>query len=336
MRKFILGASVALAAAAGPAAAQGLPTQPPAPVVPVVGDGAPVFNGSTAPPAVLPTGPAAPIVPIGGDPYPINGGYAPASSATAAPPYRFYTEGSFLLWFIDSSTVASPLVTSGPSLGILGQPGTVVLSSSAVGRLRRRPGRRVAVGGWLGDSRLGLELSGFYLGRQNDTHSFGGSDALDPVPAVLRHRLAAGERAGGGRPRRVRRRGRGRSLGAALGVRHHPVLAGRQRRVGDGGRAHRVPVPAIRGGAERLRRQHDPGRRGVGVQRVRGGGAAQIAVHDRFGATNSFYGGNHRGADEQRPRRAVLATSPGRSPSGPCTRWSTWTGRPPWSAAGRS
>ena len=200
----------------------------------------------------------------------------------------------------------------------------------AVGRLRRRPapgrGRRVA----RRQPDVGLGLSGFYLGRQNDTHSFGGSDALilsrpffDTVSRRENVRVVAA-------PGTRRRRGRGRSLGPALGGRRHPVLAGRQRRVGGGGRAHRVQVPAIPGGAERLRRQHDPGRRDVGVQRVRRGGARRprrpgpVRREEQFyggqiGAKSSFGGGTGDGS----------ATSPGRSASAACTRSSTWTGDHP-------
>jgi Putative beta barrel porin-7 (BBP7) len=281
---------VALAAAAGPAAAQGLPTQAPAPVVPVVGDGAPVFNGSTAPPAVLPTGPAAPIVPIGGESYPIDGGYG-GIVGDAAPPYRFSTEGSFLLWFIDSSTVASPLVTSGPSLGILGQPGTVVFSNAQSVDYDAAPGVRVAVGGWLGESRLGLEVSGFYIGRQNDVKSFGGNDAtivsrpfIDTLTRSENVRVVAAPGAFSG----------------SVVVDNSAQLWGFDVspfwRVINGGSM----VVDVITGFKFLQYQEELNV--FDASTILAGGAsafngfgvaapAQIAVHDRFGATNSFYGG---------------------------------------------
>jgi hypothetical protein len=249
----------------------------------MVSNGVPAVNGSTA----LPTGPAAPVVPIGGESYPIDGGYV----GDAAPPYRFYTEGSFLLWFLDSTTVASPLVTSGPSLGILGQPGTVVLSSAQSADYDAAPGARIAVGGWLGDSRLGLELSGFYLGRQNDTHSFGGSDALilsrpflDTVSRRENVRVVAapGAFAGG------------------VVVDHSAQLWGFDVtpfwRVVNGGSV----VVDVLTGFKFL--QYSEEMNVFDASTILAGGAsafngfgvaapAQIAVHDRFGTTNSFYGG---------------------------------------------
>lgn len=289
MRKFILGASVALAAAAGPAVAQGLPTQTPAPVVPVA-DGAPVFNVPGAPPAVLPTGPAAPVVPIDGGSYAIDGGYG-GIVGDAAPPYRFYTEGSFLLWFLDPTTVGTPLVTSGPSLGIVGQPGTVVLSSAQKADYDAAPGVRVAAGGWLGESRLGLEVSGFYLGRQNDVHSFGGNDATilsRPFFDTLTRRENVRVVAAPG------------AFSGSVVVDHSAQLWGFDVspfwRVINGGS---VVVDVI-AGSKFLQYQEELNV--FDASTILAGGAsafngfgvaapARIAVHDRFGATNSFHGG---------------------------------------------
>jgi hypothetical protein len=289
MRKFILGASVALAAAAGPAAAQGLPTQAPAPVVPV-SDGAPVFTGSAAAPAVLPSGPAAPIVPIGGESYPIDGGYG-GIVGDAAPPYRFYTEGSFLLWFLDSTTVASPLVTTGPSLGILGQPGTAVISGAQKADYGAAPGFRAAAGGWLGESRLGFEMSGFYIGRTNDTHALGGNSAtvlarpfVDTISRRENVRVVAAPGAFSG----------------GVVVDHSAQIWGVEGtpfwRVING---DSVVVDVITG-FKFL--QYSEALNVFDASTILSGGAsafngfglsapAQIAVHDRFGATNSFYGG---------------------------------------------
>ncbi len=168
MRKFILGASVALAAAAGPAAAQELPTQPPAPVVPATAP------GPVGPPVVTSTGPAAPVVPVTGDPY-LGGGVA---GDGGAPGYRFYTEGSYLLWFLDSGNIPIPLVTTGPSAGVVGRPGTAVVAGSGPVDYSAASGFKVAVGGWLGDSRLGLEGSGLYLAPQNVHTDLGGGSAF--------------------------------------------------------------------------------------------------------------------------------------------------------------
>ncbi|HET6576004.1 MAG TPA: BBP7 family outer membrane beta-barrel protein [Fimbriiglobus sp.] len=285
MRKFILGAGVALAAAAGPVAAQGLPTQSPAPVVPVAADGPP------APPAVLPSGPGAPVVPLGGNSYPIDGGYT-GLVGDGGPPYRFYTEGSFLLWFLDSTTVASPLVTTGPSLGVLRQPGTAVLSSAQSADYGAAPGFRVAAGGWLGSGlRLGFEMSGFYIGRQQDTHSFGGNSAaiisrpfFDTVSRRENVRVVAAPGAFSG----------------GVVVDHSAQLWGV-----DGTPFWRVingnsVVVDVLTGFKFL--QYQEALNVFDASAILAGGAsafngfgvaapAQIAVHDRFGATNSFYGG---------------------------------------------
>jgi hypothetical protein len=259
-------------------------------VVPVVGDGAPVGNGSTAPPSVLPSGPAAPVVPFGGDSFPVGDSYG-GIVGDAAPPYRFYTEGSFLLWFLDSATVASPLVTSGPSLGILGQPGTVTLSSAQSADYGAAPGFRVAAGGWLGDSRLGFEASGFYIGWQNDNHSFGPSSNLilsrpffDTASRRENVRVVAAPGAFNG--------GVVVDHSAQLwGVEGNPFW-----RVINGGS---VVVDVITG-FKFL--QYQEALNVFDASTVLAGGTsafngfgvaapAQIAVHDRFSATNSFYGG---------------------------------------------
>ncbi len=283
MRKFILGASVALAAAAGPVAAQGQPTQAPAPVVPVA-DGAPIGGA-------LPAGPAAPVVPYGGETaYPIDGGYADTLGG-GGPPYRFYTEGSFLLWFLDSTTVNTPLVTTGPSLGILRQPGTTVLSSAQKADYGAAPGFRVAAGGWLGGSRIGFELSGFMIGRQNDTHSFGGNSAaiisrpfFDTVSRRENVRVVAAPGAFSG--------GVVVDHSAQLwGVDGNPFW-----RIVNGGST----VVDVITGFKFL--QYQEALNVFDSSTILAGGAsafngfglsapAQIAVRDRFGATNSFYGG---------------------------------------------
>lgn len=290
MRKFILGASVALAAAAGPAVAQGLPTQAPAPVVPVVGDGAPVVNGSPAPPSVLPTGPAAPVVPLGGESYPIDGGYV-GGALGDAPPYRFYTEGSFLLWFLDSTTIPSPLVTTGPSLGILGLPGTVVVSDAQSADYGAAPGFRVAAGGWLGGTRLGLEVSGFYIGRQNDTHTFG------PTSAAILSRPFFDTTT---RRENVRVVAAPGAFNGGIVVDNSAQLWGAEGnpfwRVING---NSVVVDFLTG-FKFL--QYSEALNVFDASTILAGGAsafngfgvaapAQIAVHDRFGTTNSFYGG---------------------------------------------
>lgn len=289
MRKFILGAGVALAAAAGPAVAQGLPSQPPAPVVPVA-DGAPIFTGSATPPSVLPTGPAAPVVPYGGESYPIDGGYG-GIVGDAAPPYRFYTEASFLLWFLDSANVGAPLVTTGPSLGIIGQPGTGVLSSAQKADYGAAPGVRVAVGGWLGESRLGFELSGFYVGRQNDTHSFGGNGGT----IISRPFFDTNSRR-----ENVRVVAAPGAFSGGVVVDHSAQLWGFDAnpfwRVVNGGS---VVVDVITGFKflqyrEELNVFDTSTLLSGGASAFNGFGVAapaRIAVHDRFGATNSFYGG---------------------------------------------
>jgi hypothetical protein len=286
MRKFILGASVALAAAAGPSAAQDFATQPPAPVVPATGPG-PV----AAPPAVLPAGPvgpAAPVVPYGGDPYLSGGDFF----GDAGPPYRFYTEGSFLLWFLDDININTPLVTTGPSLGILGLPGTAVLPGPQSVNYGAATGFKVAVGRWLGDSRLGVEASGFYVGPETDRTDIIVNDNLvlarpffDTTSQRENARIVAAPGAFSG----------GITIdnwAQVWGFEVNPFW-----RIITGGR---VVVDMITGFRylqyqEALNIFDGSTVLAGGVTAFNGfglGAGSQLVVHDRFGATNSFYGGN--------------------------------------------
>src|SRR5690242_9222714 len=119
MRKLILGAGAALAVAAGQAAGQGLPTQSPAPVVPI-GQAAPPAGAVAAPPAAGAN--CAPVVPLDGGAY-----TGIVTGAPAGPGGRGYVEASFLLMFLNSGNSTVPLLTTGPSLGVIGRPGTGVL-----------------------------------------------------------------------------------------------------------------------------------------------------------------------------------------------------------------
>lgn len=161
MRKLILGAGAALAVAAGQASGQGLPTQSPAPVVPI-GQGA-------APATTTMTGPGAPVVAVGSD----VGTYGTVVTGSAGPAARGYTEGSFLLLFLNAATSPIALATGGPSLGIVGRPGTTTLIGDTGSDYDIAPGMRFAVGGFLGDSRTGFEFNGLYLGKTTTTDSIG-------------------------------------------------------------------------------------------------------------------------------------------------------------------
>ena len=170
MRKFILGAGVALAVAVGPVAAQGLPTQSPAPVVPATGGTSPFTPvGGGDPVGGAPVVSAGPV----GDYYPGGDvvGYG-------GPGGRGYVEGSFLLMFLSTANNALPLATGGPSLGILDRPGTTVLIGDPNADYDSIPGVKLTAGTFLGDSRLGVEWSGFYLGRSTNDTAIGPTAAL--------------------------------------------------------------------------------------------------------------------------------------------------------------
>lgn len=178
MRKYILGAGAALAVAAGDGIAQS-PAKP-APVVPatpsdtfgltpaqMVAPSTPIqgLPATTAP--IVGLGDAAPVASAG----PIDGLFSGPSAAQSAP--RMYAEGSFLLMFVSADQISIPIATAGPSLGIIGLNGTTTLLGNNSVSYQSIPGVKVAVGGWLGDSSLGVEAIGFYLNPSSDSTSLG-------------------------------------------------------------------------------------------------------------------------------------------------------------------
>ncbi len=287
MRKFILGASAALAAAAGHAAAQGLPTQAPAPIVPAQA-------AAPAPaPAVFPAGPVgggAPVVPIG-DPGPAAGvdfGAGPANGGA-----RFYTEGSYLLMFLDSGSIPIPLLTGGPSQGIVGRPGTTLVAGNQSVDYSATSGFRVGVGGWLGDDmRIGLEANGLYLGPQSANATYGGGSGVvlarpffDPTTRRENSVLIASPGAFAGGMTVA-------NSAQAWGYEVGPFWRAIQ---GD-----RVAVDLITGfrqfqwqeslnifSSSQLLAGGTSAFNGFGL-----GPGAGIVVNDRFGTTSTFYGGN--------------------------------------------
>ena len=150
MKKFVLGASTALAALSflgSPAAAQMPGAMPPQPVV--MGDG----TGMAAP---EPTGAYTTLSGTGG----VN-----AAS-------KLYVEASYLLMFVSDNRSQTPIATGGPSNGVIGRPGTTLLTDTST-NYHTLSGFKIGVGGLVGATSLGFELSGMAFGRTSDTTSLG-------------------------------------------------------------------------------------------------------------------------------------------------------------------
>lgn len=297
MRKFFLRAGVVLAAAAGQAAGQDRPVQPPAPIVPYAPPGpAPmVAQAQYTNPAPYP-GP----MPYGGGGFPVDGGMAgpsgpvsaPIGSATgAAPTGRGYVEASYLLMFSSNSSLQLPVATGGPSLGIIGRPGTTYQINNPNFDYGTHSGLRVAAGGWVGDTQLGFEGVGTYIGRQTDGQSInvGSTTVLsrpffDPITQAETAKILASPGAFAG----------GVAVTAsnmAWGFEANPFL-----RVASGGAFTLDLISGFR------YFQHQEDLNIYDTSAILAGGASAfngfgvafpstIATHDRFGVTNTFYGG---------------------------------------------
>jgi hypothetical protein len=176
MRKLILGAGAALALVSSEVSAQ---TQTPAPVVAL---GEETLNGSKVDQTVFRRKAAAeataPVVAIdSGAPISSVGGDVLSASAAGGSGARAYAEASYLLMFIKDHGVATPLLTGGPSNGVIGRPGTTVLAGSTNIDYGNAGGVRAALGTFLGDSRFGFEVSSLYLGRVSETQTLAPSSA---------------------------------------------------------------------------------------------------------------------------------------------------------------
>jgi hypothetical protein len=271
MRKFLLSAGAALGLA-GVAAAQ---DQAPAPVVPAMTS-----------PTTGPIGGGAPIVPMSGDPL-----LPPATAG--GPAARFYTEASFLLMWINSGSIPLTLATGGPSLGVVGQPGTTTLLGGNDVNYHSFTGLKVAVGGFFNEnSRVGWELSGFYLGAVNSQQGVATTSNMviarpffDPAIRRANARIIAAPGAfSGGIVSDTSARVWGYETGPFFRVVQGPnvtmdIITGyRQLQFGEVLNVYDTSS-VLAGGTTAFN--------GIGV-----GAGSAIAYHDRFGVTNTFYGGN--------------------------------------------
>ncbi|OWK43477.1 BBP7 family outer membrane beta-barrel protein [Fimbriiglobus ruber] len=171
MKKFILGASMALGVAAGEVGAQQLPTttQSPAPVVSLTAP--PGGTVTESAPTTVTTGDA-----LGASLFPSGGGGA--GGGGSGPATRIYTEASYLLMFTNHSNIATPLATGGPALGILGNAGTTTLLGNDSVGYGTMSGIKVGIGGFVGDSRFGFEGDVMYIGRVTDTQGIGPTSSM--------------------------------------------------------------------------------------------------------------------------------------------------------------
>ena len=153
MRKSILGAGAGLLATIGSALGQG--------------PGMPAY--SSEPPITIPAGPV-----TYGDAVPYDGGFGSTDVLTTGNRPTGYIEGSFLLSFIDNGPLTMPLATGGPSLGIVGRPGTTTLLGGSELDYGTLPGFKIGAGRFLAGSQAGLMAEGFYLGKETVTGQVNG------------------------------------------------------------------------------------------------------------------------------------------------------------------
>ncbi|MGL6075223.1 MAG: BBP7 family outer membrane beta-barrel protein [Fimbriiglobus sp.] len=165
MKKFFLGAGAALALLSMPASAQS-PSQKPAPIVPASDVVSADMPATTADPGLQQTG-AFNI---------LNGIPGVVGGSGGGSPARMYTEASYLLMFVSDANAAGPLLTGGTAQGVLGRPGTSVLSNgeSSYGVLN---GFKVGVGGLVGATSLGFEANTMVFGNVSDRQTFGPTSA---------------------------------------------------------------------------------------------------------------------------------------------------------------
>ena len=154
MKKFVFGASTALAALSFlgmPAAAQ-MPGAMPATQPVVMGDATGVATGEPAAGA-----------------YSTLAGYGTGGVGAAS---KLYVEASYLLMFVSDNRSQTPLVTGGPSNGVLGQPGTTRLLDTGT-NYHTLSGFKIGVGGLVGATSLGFELNGVSFGTVSSGTTLG-------------------------------------------------------------------------------------------------------------------------------------------------------------------
>ena len=102
---------------------------------------------------------------------------------------QWYGQADFLIWWTQGNRVP-PLVTTSPNgtprpqAGVLGQPGTQILSGGNSIDGNYRPGARFTMGRWLNPCHsAGLEVTWFTLGDGSNSGNFFASSTGDPILA---------------------------------------------------------------------------------------------------------------------------------------------------------
>ena len=173
MKKFFLGASAALALISGKSGAQSLPSQSPAPIVSASAD---AYSGAMSGGG---SGGGAPVMSYndggssGATDVLAGSGTLVGSGAAGSPGAKIYTEASFLLMWTNRGQQNFPIATGGPSLGIVGRPGTTLFAGNDSTDYGSMPGFKVGVGGLVGATSVGFEANVFVLGRANDNMDVG-------------------------------------------------------------------------------------------------------------------------------------------------------------------
>jgi len=138
--------------------------------------------------AVVVMPPNMPPPPVGGPPVVPGPGPACPAATCGNIPNAFWAEAEYLLWFLKSSPVHYPLVTTGdigdPIPGALNQPGTRTLFGDRTANGDPYSGFRFRVGGMVPGVGVGMEAGGFFMLQQDTRFNRQSDPAGNPIIAL--------------------------------------------------------------------------------------------------------------------------------------------------------
>jgi hypothetical protein len=117
------------------------------------------------------------------------------------PAYRLWASADYLLWWVKSSPLPIPVVTTSNTtdLGVIGAPSTQVAIGNENLNYGAHSGARFTVGGWLGqEEKFGIEGSFFFLGSETVRRSAAVDGVSPEVIAVPFFDVTPGGIFGGG------------------------------------------------------------------------------------------------------------------------------------------
>ena len=136
-------------------------------------------NAAAQMPGLMPTQPPAPTVqadvmamPAAGESVGAFSTLSGTGAGRGEAPARMYAEASYLLMFVSNNRSETPLATGGPSNGVIGRPGTTNLLDTSTS-YNTLSGFKIGVGGLVGATSLGFEISGMAFGRASDGATLG-------------------------------------------------------------------------------------------------------------------------------------------------------------------